>query len=119
MRVVVVDDQEEIRMILKLNLEFEGHEVVGEASNGQEAISVAAETQPDVMVLDIMMPVMNGLEAIPHIRRISPSTKILVCTAFSPTMLALQDAAFKADGLVEKTAAPAQIALRVSALVPA
>lgn len=119
MRVVVVDDQEEIRMILRINLEFEGHEVVGEAANGQEAISMAEETQPDVMVLDIMMPVMNGLEAIPHIRRMSPATKILVCTAFSPTMLAVNDAAFKADGLVEKSAAPGQIALRVSALVPA
>lgn len=118
MRVAIVDDQEEIRIILRINLELDGHEVVGEASNGQEAISLAETTQPDVMVLDIMMPVMNGLEAIPHIRRKSPSTKILVCTAFSPALLAVQNAAFKADGLVEKSAAPSQISLRVSELAP-
>lgn len=119
MRVAIVDDQEEIRMIFRINLELEGHEVVGEASNGKEAISLAEKSTPDVMILDIMMPVMNGLEAIPHIRRVSPSTKILVCTAFSPNLLAMQDEAFKADGLLEKSVAPSQIALRVAALEPA
>jgi CheY-like chemotaxis protein len=81
-RVVVVDDNEDLRVLLRLHFLRDGRfSVVGEAANGREAISVAEAQQPDVMILDRRMPVLDGLEAMPEIRRVSPNTAIVLYTA--------------------------------------
>ena len=85
-RVLLADDVEEIRMLLRLTLELDGRfEVVGEASNGKEAVEIVADERPDVVILDLGMPVMDGFRAIPEIARTSPETKILVLSAFDPS----------------------------------
>ena len=61
-RVLVVDDDRVIQQLLEVNLELEGYLVAGTASDGQEAIAMAAELKPDLILLDIMMPKMDGLE---------------------------------------------------------
>jgi DNA-binding response OmpR family regulator len=61
-RVLVVDDDRVIQQLLEVNLELEGYQVAGTASDGQEAIAMAAELKPDLILLDIMMPKMDGLE---------------------------------------------------------
>jgi CheY-like chemotaxis protein len=61
-RVLVVDDDRVIQQLLEVNLELEGYQVAGTASDGQEAIAMAAELKPDLIILDIMMPKMDGLE---------------------------------------------------------
>lgn len=67
-RLVVADDHERVRSALKVLLGLEADiEVVGEAANGEEAIQVVTELKPDVLLLDLTMPVMTGMEAIPHI----------------------------------------------------
>jgi DNA-binding NarL/FixJ family response regulator len=82
-RVALADDVDEIRLLLRLTLELDGRfEVVGEARDGAEAVDIASEAHPDVMILDLSMPVMDGFEAIPQICRMSPETKILVLSAF-------------------------------------
>jgi two-component system chemotaxis response regulator CheB len=82
-RVALVDDVPEIRMMLRLTLELDGRfEVVGEACDGAQAVDIASRQHPDVMILDLGMPVMDGFTAIPHICRSSPETKILVLSAF-------------------------------------
>jgi DNA-binding NarL/FixJ family response regulator len=82
-RVALADDVPEIRMMLRLTLELDGRfEIVGEASDGAQAVDIASSRRPDVMILDLGMPVMDGFTAIPVICRSSPETKILVLSAF-------------------------------------
>ena len=83
-RVLVADDLQEIRTLVRTNLEFDGRfDVVGEASNGLEAVDLIHELNPDVVILDLAMPEMDGLAAISKIRQTSPGTKILVLSAFA------------------------------------
>lgn len=71
-------------MLLKAMLSARpGIDVVGEARNGREAIDAAREVRPDVMLLDISMPVMDGIEALPHILAASPATSVLMLSGFS------------------------------------
>lgn len=79
-RVVLADDHVLVRQSLKSFLEREGIEVAGEASDGQELLGVAATVRPDVAVVDISMPLMNGLEASGNMRRSSPQTRTILLT---------------------------------------
>jgi len=82
-RILVADDHEVVRKGLRSLLEQEpGLEVVGEASNGREAVEKATATRPDVVVLDIGMPELNGLEATRRIVKASPRTEVLVLTVY-------------------------------------
>jgi two-component system chemotaxis response regulator CheY len=58
-----------------------GHEVVGEAETGQTAVELYEKVRPDLVILDILMPDMNGLEALKKIREIDPDARVLMCTA--------------------------------------
>jgi CheY-like chemotaxis protein len=80
-RVLVVDDERDIRFMLKTMLEAFGERVVGEASDGCEAVELARDLQPEVVVLDLMMPVCDGFRALPHLVEATPSARIVVCTA--------------------------------------
>lgn len=81
-RVLVVDDTPDVRMLLRLTLETDGRfEIVGEAENGAEAIDRAAELKPDLVVLDRHMPILDGVQALPSLRRVCPDTVILLFTA--------------------------------------
>jgi len=87
-RVLVVDDMDDIRQIVKLTLELDGrYDVVGEANNGQAAIDQARTLQPDVVLLDRSMPVMGGLEALPHVRGVAPAAAVILYTAESDDQL--------------------------------
>lgn len=84
LRVVLADDTSEYRALLRLILEQHGgFEIVGEAANGQEAVDLAAAVRPDAMVLDLAMPVLDGLQAIPLVREASPATVIVVLSGFA------------------------------------
>jgi len=81
LRVLVVDDQALFRRGLQLVLSsMEGIDVVAEAANGAEALEKAKELVPDVVLMDVRMPVMNGIEAARHIRSVVPGTRILMLT---------------------------------------
>lgn len=78
-RLVVVDDIPEIRYLLKMLLALEPScTVVGEASNGAEAIEIVEKTQPEVVVLDLEMPILDGWHALPQLRRVAPTSNIIV-----------------------------------------
>jgi DNA-binding NarL/FixJ family response regulator len=82
-RIILVDDHEIVREGLRTLLsEEEEFDIVGEAENGRQAIDVCAALQPDVVLMDLMMPEMNGIEAIPHVHRAAPNTQVLVLTSF-------------------------------------
>jgi DNA-binding NarL/FixJ family response regulator len=78
LRLLVADDDESIRVLVRSLLESKpGWQVCGEATNGVEAVEKVGELNPDVVLLDLSMPIMNGFQAAAKIRRISPSTKIV------------------------------------------
>ena len=81
-RVLIVDDHRIVRQGLRLLLgQDRDIEVVGEAANGQEGIIQAQRLKPDVILMDLMMPVMNGIEAIAQIRKDLPDTEVLALTS--------------------------------------
>ncbi len=80
MRVMLVDDRSLMRDGVASLLRSQGHEVAGEASNGQEALDMVAEVNPDLILMDIRMPVMGGLEATRAIKARHPDTKIVMLT---------------------------------------
>lgn len=82
-KVLLVDDQNLIRQGLKALLELEPDlEIVGEAENGQQAINLSAKLQPDVILMDIRMPLMDGVAATKKLQKTHPEIKILVLTTF-------------------------------------
>jgi len=80
-RVLIVDDEEDIRILLRTQLERAGYEVVGEASDGMEALALCDETEPDAVILDLLMPRVNGFEVIPKLRTKHPAIGIIAYTA--------------------------------------
>jgi len=105
LRVLLADDAPDIRLLLRMGLESETgnrFEVVGEATNGREAVDLASDTRPDAVILDMAMPVMDGLEAIPLIREASPKTKIIVLSGFEANQLADRALALGASAYLEK-----------------
>jgi DNA-binding NarL/FixJ family response regulator len=103
LRIVLADDTWELRALLRVTLELDGRfEVVAEAGDGAEAVAAVAATRPDAIVLDLAMPVMDGLEAISAIRRHAPETKVLVFSGFDATSVAQQALELGADAFVEK-----------------
>lgn len=80
-RILLVDDSKTSRKILRSILEENGHEVIGEAVNGEEGINKFKELHPDITTMDITMPVMDGLEALKNIVEFDKSAKVIMVTA--------------------------------------
>ena len=115
-RVLLADDLLQIRKILRRALERDGRfEIVGEANDGEEAVSIATITKPDAMVLDLAMPNMDGMTAIPKIIKASPHTKIVVLSGFVEMGGDVLKAG--AHGFFEKTAPPDELAMTIADLV--
>lgn len=105
LRVLVVDDNADIRRLLGLRLSVEADcVVVGEAANGEIALDLAASLRPDVIVLDLSMPVMDGLEALPGLRAMLPAARIIVLSGFDRRAFRAQALDLGADEYVEKGA---------------
>jgi len=108
-RVLLADDHKIVRQATRLYLESAGLTVVGEAGDGAEAIELARSLRPDVIILDIHMPILTGIEAARRIRHDDPEVRILALTAYNePAYVhALLDAG--ADGFILKTAELAEL----------
>jgi two-component system response regulator NreC len=89
-RVMLADDHVLVRQSLKAVLEREGIQVAGEASDGQELVSLTPNLRPDVAVIDISMPIMNGLEAARELHKSSPKTKTILLTCHDEDQYVLQ-----------------------------
>lgn len=82
LRVLLVDDVDDIRLVLRsLFAAYPGVDVVGEAANGVEAIEMAERTQPDLVVLDLSMPLLDGVAALPELRKAAPHSRAVVLTS--------------------------------------
>ncbi|QIG42617.1 response regulator transcription factor [Nocardioides anomalus] len=82
-RVVVIDDTSDIRLLLTTVLTRSGMQVVGEAGDGRAGVDLVRAERPDVVLLDLAMPVMDGVEALPLIRALVPDAQIIVLSAFN------------------------------------
>ena len=79
--ILIVDDAAFMRLTIKRMVEAHGYSVVGEAGNGIEAVKKFAEKKPDVVILDITMPEMSGIEALKRIKILNPDARIVICSA--------------------------------------
>jgi DNA-binding NarL/FixJ family response regulator len=100
--VYLLDDVAAMRLVLRTVLELEGVTVVGEAGDGAVGIGEIAELQPDVVVLDLSMPGLDGLEAIPLIHERSPDAEIVVFSGYPRSQMAEPALSLKAARYVEK-----------------
>src|SRR5436853_3685209 len=109
-RVLVVDDHPLTREALVALLRSHGFELAGVAADGEEAIAAAAETQPDVVLLDLLMPGLDGLSALPRLREAAPDCEVVVLTASGTEENLLQAIRGGAAGYLLKTEPPEKIA---------
>lgn len=117
-RVLLVDDHDILRQGLKLLLSMQPGEieVVGEARTGREAVELARELQPDVVVMDITMPDMDGLEACRILHQEQPSTSVLMLTMHESEEYFLQALRMGAAGYLVKKAAPTELRMAISSV---
>ena len=101
--VLLADDHRIIRDGMKVFLEREGYRVNAEAQNGQEAVRLALRLKPEVVVLDITMPVLNGLEAAREILRSAPATKVILLSMHDESPYVLDALRIGVKGFVTKT----------------
>jgi PAS domain S-box-containing protein len=102
-KILIVDDNEDIRRLLRIQLETDGRfAVVGEAGDGREGVELAEQLQPDVVLLDLAMPVLDGLEALPLIKSAVHGVRVIVLSGFDER--SMRDVAFQAGAVkyVEK-----------------
>lgn len=89
-KVLIVDDAAFMRMMIKDILSKNGYEVAGEADNGARAVEKYKELTPDLVLMDITMPEMNGIDAVKNIKAIDPGAKIVMCSAMGQQAMVIE-----------------------------
>jgi len=117
-RAIIADDEAFIRQVLLKMLERLGVEVVGVAENGREAVDLYRKHRPDLAILDIAMPVMDGLEATKSILSADPNATILMCTSFSSKQYVVEALQQGAKGYLNKPFDLNKIREQISSVCP-
>jgi len=107
--VLIVDDLTFIKMVLKDLVEKAGFRVVGEASDGEEALRMFEEKRPDIVLMDITMPKMDGLTALQRILEKDPEAKVIMCSALGQQRLILQAIQLGAKDFIVKPFRPERV----------
>jgi DNA-binding NarL/FixJ family response regulator len=104
-RILIVDDVPQVRRELRTLLPLlDDIEIIGEAENGQSAIELAAAMQPDAILIDVEMPILDGLEATRRIKQASPATRIIILSIHNDAAVRTQARSAGADDFVDKGA---------------
>ena len=90
MKILVVDDAAFMRMMIKDILLKNGYDVVGEATNGAEAVAMFKEHRPDLVTMDITMPEMDGIAALKAIKQLDPQARVIMCSAMGQQAMVLE-----------------------------
>lgn len=116
-RVLLVDDSEDVRRLLKRVVSDDDEiTIVGEARNGQEAVEKVRDTEPDVVVMDVQMPVMGGIQATREIKERWPAVSVLGCTSSNDRTTAREMARAGASANIDKTKAGSLLVPLVKAI---
>jgi DNA-binding NarL/FixJ family response regulator len=116
--VLLVDDVADLRLMLRLNLEESGRfAVLAEAGDGEEGVKLAGDHQPDLVLLDIAMPVKDGLEALPQIRQAAPESRVVVLSGFEECRVGRKALDLGARAYLEKTLPADQLVGRLVELM--
>ena len=118
-RVVLVDDTPSLRMLTRMALEGTGFEVVGEAGDGLAGVNLVRQLQPQLVLLDLAMPVMDGLEALPLMRAAIPAVRIVIVSGFDRRAMESQVMDAGADGYLQKGLPPDVFVQGLRRLFPA
>jgi two-component system chemotaxis response regulator CheY len=108
-RVLIVDDAAFMRMMLKNILAQNGYEIVGEASNGLEAVTLYKELKPDLVTMDIIMPEMGGITAVKEIRGFDSEAKIIMCSAMGQQAMVIESIQAGAKDFIVKPFQPDRV----------
>jgi two-component system, sensor histidine kinase and response regulator len=117
-RVVVVDDTPALRALTRAVLDGTGFEVVGEAGDGLAGVNVATELEPDLVLLDLAMPVMDGLEALPRLRAALPHARVVIVSGFERRAMESQVLDAGADAYLQKGLPPDAMLAVLQGLFP-
>jgi DNA-binding NarL/FixJ family response regulator len=113
-RIVIVEDRTLVREGLRLLVTSNEHyHIVGEAEDGHAAIKIAGEVQPDLILMDLSMPRMNGMDAIREIKKLCPATRILVLTVHDSEEFIVASLEAGADGYILKDASKAELMMAI------
>ncbi|GAB4496021.1 MAG: response regulator transcription factor [Anaerolineales bacterium] len=117
-RILLADDHAVLRAGLRLLLTSQSnYEVVGEASSGTETLTLAEQLQPDLILLDLSMPALGGLDALPALRKLVPAAKILILTMHDDPQYLRQALKHGASGYVLKKAADSELLSAIQAVL--
>jgi DNA-binding NarL/FixJ family response regulator len=116
LRILLADDHAMVRQAIKTALAQSGLQVAGEASNGQEAISQCRDLRPDIAVLDVSMPLVNGIDAAREILRVCPDTKIVILTMHTQDRYLQESLKIGIRGYVLKTNTAEELAEAIRAV---
>ncbi len=107
--VLIVDDALFMRMMIKDILSKDGLDVIGEAENGVEAVKKYAELHPDLVTMDIVMPEMDGIEAVRNIMKLDPAARVLMCSAMGQQPLVVEALEAGAKDFIIKPFQPSKV----------
>lgn len=108
-KIMIVDDAAFMRMMIRENLKKAGFSDFVEACNGEEAVTLFAETQPDLTLLDITMPVKDGLTALQEIRKEDPKARVVMCSAMGQESMVIEAVRFGALDFIVKPFKPERL----------
>jgi len=116
-RILIVDDALFMRVTLKNILTRNGYEVVGEAADGRESVEIYQSIKPDMVTMDITMPVMDGISAVREIKKIDPDAKIVMCTAMGQKNMVMEAVSAGARDFIVKPFQPEKVLESVRKLI--
>ncbi|MCQ1535958.1 response regulator [Methanosarcina sp. KYL-1] len=108
-RIMIVDDAEFMRMVIKDILLKHGHEVVAEAARGEEAIFKYLEVRPDIVLMDIIMPDMEGTETLQRLLNMDPEAKVVMCSSLGQQSVVTKSIKIGAQDFIVKPFEPSRI----------
>ncbi len=116
-RILLADDHALVRNGIRYILLQEGFTVVGEASNGRDAVQMTKDLTPDVAILDLSMPLLNGIDAAREIREVAPGTKTLLLTMYTDEPYVLRALRAGVNGYIVKTQAAADLLESIRSII--
>nr|WP_319488399.1 response regulator [uncultured Caproiciproducens sp.] len=116
-KIMLVDDAAFMRMMIKNTLQQNGYTEIVEAENGEKAISLYTAEKPDLILMDITMPVMDGLEALKHLRDMDGNIKVVMCSAMGQEAMVVEALKLGAKDFIVKPFKPDRIMKTVNGIL--